>query len=200
MFQLQNMADIEITAVVRAVCTGHGQTSDGRNPGQVSSRALPKCLCHGTTIENALQIICDGSARTSPGPCGHGIYSLASTGWTNPELLTTFNQLKEGGYHRGAVLAMEPAGILVKTKRSEEVPHGCTSWAKRENEASHQYSSHPGVLTYRYLIVNVAGLVEQLNRELSRSGHSTELNEHLMTAAKELYAPPKNVIPPGLPK
>ena len=104
---------------------------------------------------------------------------------------------------------MEPAGILVKTKSSEEVPPGCTAIRERR-DAFHEYSSHPSTLSYRALIVNTKGLVEHLNGELSRLGYSTELHKHLMTAAQELAAPDaptgptipitNSVIPPGLPK
>ena len=200
MFELTNMPPPDMDAAENAKQLNHANASDG---------GLPKFLCHGTTIENALKIICDGRTNPSPGICGHGVYCLASRDYSEDELLATFRRSAVGGYNRGAVIVMEPVGILVKIK-DEEVPPGCTSIGKRQNAASHQYSSHPGVLTYRYLIVNVAGLVEQLNRELSRLGYSTELHEHLMTAAQELAAPDvptgptipitNSVIPPGLPK
>ena len=176
MFSLPNMAAPDMLAVADAKLTGHGHTSTGRNPGQVSGHALPKCWCHGTTIECALAIIRAGSANTSQSICGRGVYSLASEGYSDAELLTTFHRLSLDGYNRGAVLVMEPAGILVRIKPDEVVPLGCTSINKRGANASHHYSSHPGTLTYRYLIVNVAGLVEKLNREPSRFGYNTELH------------------------
>ena len=186
MFSLPFMLSPDKAATAETKLKGYAVTSSGRKPGIISSHELPKVVMHGTSMQGALSILCDGKINSSDGLAGKGIYTLEAQSFEEAHLLTTFERLGAGGYNSGAAFVMEPDGILVNIRNDEVVPAGAISFGKRKNEDAHQFSCNPGTLSYKFLIVNTAACVEALNSQLDRHGYSSQLHAGLMDAAREL--------------
>ena len=132
MFSLPFMLSPDKAATAETKLTGFASTLSGRKPGRISSHEFPKVLMHGTSMPNALSILCVGKINPGEGVCGHGIYALEAQSFEEADLLTTFQRLADGGYNSGAAFVMEPDGILVNIKYDEVVPDGAISFGKRK--------------------------------------------------------------------
>jgi len=163
-------------------------TQSGRQPGAIK-RSLPKFMMHGTSVENALEILVCGGISPSPGICGDGIYGfeLKTVG---PDNIDFQDAVKEcyartgvGGYNRGAAFVLELDGILIKATNKEVVPAGCVSFGERKNEQDHQFSAAPSSVKYHSLIISESALVHQLDSYLKQSGYSAAMHDALKAAA-----------------
>ena len=135
-------------------------------------------------------------------------YSLQCPSYDEKDLLATFKRLFDRGYDCDAVFLFEPDGILIKIERADEVPPGATSFGEMKDDSSHQYSSHPSVLKYKFVMFPTSQLIPALSNDLERLGYTRELHHHLLQAARDLpkdkdpsvdYLKITNaVIPPGL--
>ena len=79
-FQLINMRSANKTACVAAKTAAFVTVEvDGKvtTPGNADSFGFPQKLAHGTSVENALNILLDGAINPGPGIAGKGIYAFA---------------------------------------------------------------------------------------------------------------------------
>ena len=56
--------------------------------------SFSKLIMHGTSVENALSILCDGYIKPSPGKAGHGIYGFEVKGEDDTAIEAAWNVAK----------------------------------------------------------------------------------------------------------
>ena len=179
-YTLLNMRLPNLTACEAAKQLG-GVRVDGQWYGQ-SGKECPKHLCHGTSIDNALSILLDGSIDASPGICGAGIYAFGlGNADSDSELVQLFLRGCSGGYNSGAMIVMKLNGVLVKTTSNVVVPSGSCG---TKND---QFSASPDAVTYVSIVFNLDGIVHKLGNHLDKMGFTLALYEALQKA-KEYIA------------
>ena len=109
-FQLINMRTANKTAYVAAKTAAFVTVEvNGKvtMKGNADSYEFPEKLAHGTSVENALNILLDGAINPGPGIAGEGIYAFAvqkDDSNSLAPLLAAWRRTATGGYNKGAVV------------------------------------------------------------------------------------------------
>ena len=192
MYQLFYMEERDTTACVASATQrcAHVRSIAGdkvRQLGAITALPFPDMMIHGTSIDAALSIICDGHCRPGPGPCGHGIYGFKLDSLEEGHVLKQARRCATGGYNAGAAIIMECAGLLIKCTSDERVPAGAVSCcARKVKENSDQYCAAPQSVNYKAVVFEVRGLLHRLGEHLERSGYSSDMHDALMKAKETI--------------
>jgi uncharacterized protein YqfA (UPF0365 family) len=103
---------------------GFVRQPDGGRLSQSFGAPCTQLLLHGTSVSNALSILCDGRINPSPGIAGDGIYGFEVKSEDKAGIEAAWERTVAGGYNWGAVFLMRCGGIVVKTKSTNTIPVG----------------------------------------------------------------------------
>jgi len=89
-----------------------------------SEKQLPTFMAHGTSVENAMQILRDTTIKKGKGIAGCGVYAFAIQEPTLEEdgIKTLWNRTRTGSYNRGAMFTFKPMGMMVTSMAEHASP------------------------------------------------------------------------------
>ena len=150
-----------------------------------SSKEFSRHLVHGTTIQNALDILCCGHINAGPG-IAEGIYAFEipygseAPGEDRKSLAAGWQRCATGGYNHGAIFLLQTDGILVKSSWKNVIPAGCVGYLRD------QYSAAPGSVQYKSVTFDLRGLLGAIGEHMDGLGYSAEMHDALIAIQNHL--------------
>ena len=139
-----------------------------------SSAQFSRVLMHGTGLDQALQILCDGAILPSPGIAGHGIYGFELASPNDQDALdAAWRRTCTGGYNWGAAFVLETRGVLVNGNSELQVPPGAV--AKQKD----QFAAAPASVAYRSVTFNLEALISALGKFLDQAPSLLYYKSHM---------------------
>ena len=140
-YLLPLMEGVNLQACAQAAQCGFAIQANGSRLSTSRGCDFSQLLLHGTTVKNALSILCDGRINPSPGIAGDGIYGFEVKGEEKTHIEAGWNQTTAGQCNWGAAFLMRCGGIVAKTKSDNVIPDGAVGKNKD------QFAAAPGSVT-----------------------------------------------------
>lgn len=157
------------------------ESGEMKRPGQCGQE-FPQVLCHGTKLTNLCDILLDGALKPSEGIAGVGVYGfkvdVGSDGQiSDADMLKAYERTRTG-YNGGATFFMRcTPGLLINGTTALVVAEGAIA------VNGDQFSAHPSVLNYEFVIVSLNGWVATLKEFLDKTGYTAALHSALSDVA-----------------